>query len=274
MLSHASAGSDIPIWAMRTAIKSLVPIEPFRLFHRMNKGVKESKALLQSQYQQLLLEHQNIDKEISNDSVDSTEFVSTGTTMEDKQRESQNSSNAAGQSIESNSSTRKKSTNGNPSWLPGGIAHLGYACFWPAGGGLMEEDTKMMRTVAPPQQVVQEPEKQQSQQQVASVKLKRREDDKVHTSTNAVIESSRSAIVLKGQKEEEPNMPTLQYVVKKNKKANPYRPYLSLETESNTLPMVDGPVPVMFLPDLGNMDINNNNNIINDRRFVIPPALW
>lgn len=88
MLAHASPGKDIPIWACKTAIQSLAPIEPYRLFHKINEGVKRSRVELEAISRRL----------------NEAEMVSTERTSR---------------------------------W-PAGIAQLGYACFWPNGGGEKE----------------------------------------------------------------------------------------------------------------------------------------
>lgn len=41
LLAHADPGGDLPQWAMKTAINTLVPIEPFKLFHRIEKGANK-----------------------------------------------------------------------------------------------------------------------------------------------------------------------------------------------------------------------------------------
>jgi hypothetical protein len=270
MLSHASAGSDIPTWAMRTAIKSLVPIEPFRLFYRMNKGVQESKAELQSQYQQLLAQHKNSNQVLSNDNVDSAEFVSTGvnapspstqTKIDDQQ--GSESINSTPLLTESKSNIHKKTATGAESWLPGGIAQLGYACFWPAGGGIMEEDSsqKTNKLVAPTQQpqITQDPVEQQRQQQKpASVTMQKRDNMK---SSNEVFETTLSE--QSAHRDNTGTQLTDNVVITKH-------PTLVSETDLPH-PVVVGPVPSMFgSPDIG----NNNNNIIIDRRLAIPAALW
>lgn len=85
MFAHASAGADVPTWAVKTAVSALAPIEPFKLFHRINEGVKKALPELQLQ-------------------LENAEMVST-----------------PGQSNR-----------------PVGIAQMGYACFWPNGGGQKE----------------------------------------------------------------------------------------------------------------------------------------
>jgi hypothetical protein len=88
MLAHGNPGRDVPMWAMKTAVNSLAPIEPFKLFHKINQGVLNNR------------------QELENRScwLDEAELVSSG------------------------GMTRR----------PAGLAQLGYACFWPNGGGIQE----------------------------------------------------------------------------------------------------------------------------------------
>jgi hypothetical protein len=87
ILTHGSPGSDVPSWACKTAVNALAPIEPYKLFHKINEGVKRTRLELRSRVDQLG------DMDVQN-----------GRTSR-----------------------------------PAGIAQLGYACFWPDGGGLVEE---------------------------------------------------------------------------------------------------------------------------------------
>ncbi len=89
ILAHAHAGGGIPAWAMKTAVNAVAPIEPFKLFARIEKRVEE--------YCQL------------NPSQRGAAFVNS------------NSSNHHGPSGQSS--------------RPAGLSQLGYACFWPEGGG-------------------------------------------------------------------------------------------------------------------------------------------
>lgn len=85
LLAHASPGNDVPIWACKTAINAIVPVEPFKLIHKINEGIKKNKAELERNPQD-------------------TEMVGI----------------AGGTS------------------RPAGLCQMGYACFWPKGGGVME----------------------------------------------------------------------------------------------------------------------------------------
>ena len=87
LLAHASPGPDVPHWASKTAVKALAPIEPFKLFHKINKGIADHRQELEQ-------------------ALPPAEMVSQG---------------------------------GGRSGRPAGIAQMGYACFWPQGGGLQEE---------------------------------------------------------------------------------------------------------------------------------------
>ena len=41
ILAHANPGGGIPQWAMKTAVNAVAPIEPFKLFHRIDAKVCE-----------------------------------------------------------------------------------------------------------------------------------------------------------------------------------------------------------------------------------------
>lgn len=80
----------MPQWAAKTAVNALAPIEPFKLFHKINANVQRSRPQLRQRLQE-------------------AEMVST---------------------LPSGRSPR-----------PAGMAQLGYACFWPNGGGIKEGGT-------------------------------------------------------------------------------------------------------------------------------------
>eukprot|EP00545_Synedropsis_sp_CCMP1620_P007387 CAMPEP_0119005774 /NCGR_PEP_ID=MMETSP1176-20130426/1919_1 /TAXON_ID=265551 /ORGANISM="Synedropsis recta cf, Strain CCMP1620" /LENGTH=414 /DNA_ID=CAMNT_0006957619 /DNA_START=281 /DNA_END=1525 /DNA_ORIENTATION=- len=82
LVAHANPGPDISPWMARLAVKNLVPIEPFKLFHKINKCVQSHE----------------IDPE-------RTQMVNTSPGRSNR---------------------------------PGGLSQMGYACFWPKGGGLKE----------------------------------------------------------------------------------------------------------------------------------------
>jgi len=84
LIAHADPGS-IPTWACKTAVNALAPIEPFKLFHNLETGVKSMPTRPRA------------------------DFVSSHPARSSK---------------------------------PGGLSQLGYACFWPNGGGLQEEEHK------------------------------------------------------------------------------------------------------------------------------------
>lgn len=87
LIAHGNPGLDIPEWAIKTAVKAVAPIEPFKLFHKINKGVCKSQVELTQR-------------------IGEIEMASTPP---------------------SGRSPR-----------PAGMAQLGFACFWPSGGGLQE----------------------------------------------------------------------------------------------------------------------------------------
>jgi hypothetical protein len=91
MILHASPGSDVPSWAVKAAVKTMLPIEPFKLFHMLNEGIMNARPMLEQARRK----------------VKDTEQVSS----------------------ETQPSVSKK---------PAGMAQMGFACFWPNGGGLQE----------------------------------------------------------------------------------------------------------------------------------------
>jgi hypothetical protein len=103
MLAHASPGKDIPQWACRTAIQSLVPIEPYRLFHKINEGVKQCRPELQELFTRQQQQQENYE------GTHVTEMVGNNT-----------------------------GRGGSTSRSPAGLAQMGFACFWPNGGGEKE----------------------------------------------------------------------------------------------------------------------------------------
>ena len=104
MLAHASPGADVPAWACRAAIQSLAPLEPFRLFYRINRGVQEARDELKA--------------------LQAAELVRTA----NKSNGNNNNSNGSPSSIPG---PRR----------PAGLAQMGFACFWPNGSGGSESDT-------------------------------------------------------------------------------------------------------------------------------------
>jgi hypothetical protein len=82
LVAHANPGNDVSPWMCRLAVNNLVPIEPFKLFHKINKNVLNYKG-----------------------DPNQTQMVKT----------------VPGRSNR-----------------PAGFAQMGYACFWPNGGGLKE----------------------------------------------------------------------------------------------------------------------------------------
>ena len=104
LLAHASPGKDVPLWACRTAVQSLVPIEAYRLFHKINEGIKQCRPELQ--------EILNRQQRENDDDTPITEMVGN------------NTGGGRGGSIISRH--------------PAGLAQMGFACFWPNGGGEQE----------------------------------------------------------------------------------------------------------------------------------------
>ncbi|GKY92351.1 hypothetical protein MPSEU_000206000 [Mayamaea pseudoterrestris] len=103
MLAHGSPGADVPIWAMRTAVRTLAQTEPFKLFHKINEGIRQALPVLE--------EHLG------------------------KRRE--DATNLSPGDIDNEVSSR-----------PAGISQLGYACFWPNGGGIEEPLQKLVTEIA------------------------------------------------------------------------------------------------------------------------------
>jgi len=88
IVAHANPGGGIPQWAAKTAVNAMAPIEPYKLFHKINENVQRNRPQLRERLQQ-------------------AEMV--------------------GSSLPNGRSPR-----------PAGMAQLGYACFWPNGGGVYE----------------------------------------------------------------------------------------------------------------------------------------
>ena len=90
-MAHANPG-NVPQWAAKTAVNALVPIEPFKLFHKINENVKRNQPQLRERLHQAEMVGSNLPK--------------------------------------------------GKSSRPAGMAQLGYACFWPNGGGVYEGSQK------------------------------------------------------------------------------------------------------------------------------------
>jgi molybdopterin converting factor small subunit len=101
MVSHANPGGGLPQWAMNTAINAVVQVEPFKFFHKMNESI--------CNYQE---------PDLSSSSAAAAAALSQSYSMT--------------KNVGIRSSER--------STKPAGIAHLGFTCFWPYGGGLKEEE--------------------------------------------------------------------------------------------------------------------------------------
>jgi hypothetical protein len=87
IVAHANPGG-VPQWAAKTAVNALAPIEPFKLFHKINENVQRNKPQLRERLMQAEMVGANLPK--------------------------------------------------GRSPRPAGMAQLGYACFWPNGGGVYE----------------------------------------------------------------------------------------------------------------------------------------
>lgn len=88
LVAHANPGVGVPQWAAKTAVNALAPIEPFKMFNKINENVQRSRPQLRERLEQ-------------------AEMV--------------------GSNLPNGRSPR-----------PAGMAQLGYACFWPNGGGTYE----------------------------------------------------------------------------------------------------------------------------------------
>lgn len=96
-------------------MNALVPIEPFKLFHKINENVKRKHPQLRERLQQ-------------------AELVST--------------------------------LPPGRSFRPAGMAQLGYACFWPNGGGLKEGGSQKPKS---PEHSTNTPEMEQSNEGAAQM---------------------------------------------------------------------------------------------------------
>lgn len=96
IVAHANPGGGVPQWAVKTAVNALAPIEPFKLFHKINENVQRNRPQLRERLLQ-------------------AEMV--------------------GANLPQGRSPR-----------PAGMAQLGYACFWPNGGGVYEGRVEALTT--------------------------------------------------------------------------------------------------------------------------------
>jgi len=87
IVAHAHPGGELPPMMIKTAVNALAPIEPFKLFHKINHNVKRAQPELQ----------------VSLVNAKASNQVSAGRSPR-----------------------------------PAGLSQMGYACFWPKGGGLRE----------------------------------------------------------------------------------------------------------------------------------------
>jgi hypothetical protein len=106
LIAHADPGGGLPKWACKTAVNAVAPIEPFKLYYNLNQAV-----------QNFSYTPPPANDDAEDDHGDTrTDFVSAHSSYPHGQEEEEGRS-------------RK----------PGGCSQLGYACFWPNGGGLEEE---------------------------------------------------------------------------------------------------------------------------------------
>jgi len=105
IVAHANPGGGLPQWAAKTAVNALAPIEPFKLFHKINVNVQRNQPKLRERLKE-------------------AEMVST---------------------MPPGRSPR-----------PGGIAQLGYACYWPNGGGNIEGNSHQQQSQEPSSDVTRQ----------------------------------------------------------------------------------------------------------------------
>jgi len=106
LVAHANPGGNVPRWALKTAVNALAPIEPFKLFHKINENVSKHEQDLHGGRWSHMDDGGNGDGAVSGDHLATT----ASSTMNAENRMSR----------------------------PAGMAQLGYACFWPNGGGKQE----------------------------------------------------------------------------------------------------------------------------------------
>lgn len=121
----------------------------------------------------------------------------------------------------------------NKHWLPGGIAHLGYACFWPEGGGLLEPGSSATKTT----QQQQQQQQQQNQAVNQSIQV-----EPNHVPGQATAASAASLLSSSSQTTAEP--------------------VLQKQNKGRNNPVLNGPVPSMTFPE----------GII-ERQFAIPSPI-
>ena len=107
ILSHCNCGRDVPEWAVRMAVGIMAPIKPFEIIHRIELGIQRS----------------------FNDLVKAEQEAVTASVAA---AASDNPTN------NNNNDTFISSFFEQRSLRPAGIAQMGYAAFWPEGGGLVE----------------------------------------------------------------------------------------------------------------------------------------
>ena len=130
LLAHCNCGHDIPEWAVRTAVGVLAPVKPFEIVHRIQVGVQKSREELerlesQANYSSGKKQKKKIGK------------LQMKPKLEKPKLKLMKKPKIGMKKNKDQQQQRKK----NPvrSQRPAGMAQMGYACFWPEGGGLIEE---------------------------------------------------------------------------------------------------------------------------------------
>jgi hypothetical protein len=141
IIAHANPGGGLPKWAAKTAVNALAPIEPFKLFHKINENVKQNQPQLRERLKE-------------------AEMVST---------------------MPPGRSPR-----------PGGIAQLGYACYWPKGGGNIENNSNSQSNRQLSQQRTSETETENSNetnhdQEMGTPTLMKEDDDFSNSGTSEQV---------------------------------------------------------------------------------------
>jgi hypothetical protein len=107
LIAHADPGGGLPKWACRTAINAVAPIEPYKLYYNLNQAVQNFSYTPPPPAPPITTgQNDEEEDETRTDFVSSHHIATTAPEARSKK--------------------------------PGGCSQLGYACFWPNGGGLEE----------------------------------------------------------------------------------------------------------------------------------------
>jgi len=117
MLSHCNCGQDIPEWAVRTAVGVMAPIKPFEIIHRINVGIQQTRQELEAEMK--------------------SKTGGPMTTTTTKKKKKKVAFKPRRKKIAFNPRRKKIASDPGRSSQPAGFAQMGYACFWPEGGGLV-----------------------------------------------------------------------------------------------------------------------------------------